>query len=342
MSLRNSACALLAASLILITACNNPQQPAAPATQSSTTDPLPSWNDGPSKKSIVAFVERVTKKDTADFVAEPDRIAVFDNDGTLWVEEPLPTELLFSLDQVKAMAPQHPEWKKKQPFAGVLNNDMKAVQAAGLKGMLELVIATHSGMTTDAFADSARQWIQSAQSPRFHTLYTRCVYQPMLELLAYLRANGFKTYIVSGGDQAFMRTFAEGTYGIPPEQVLGTVFMTSYNNKTGTPVLDRIPQGVFVDDGPGKPVNIDRTIGIKPIAAFGNSDGDLQMLEWTASNPKPNLELYVHHTDGDREFLYTAKSLGKLDKGLTEANARHWVVVDMKTEWKDIFPPASH
>lgn len=320
--------------------CTHQSPSTSPVNVDVVTDPLPSWNDGPSKRSIESFVDRVTKKGTQDFVLEEDRIAVFDNDGTLWVEEPLPTELMFTLEEIKRMAPQHPEWKKEQPYAAVLNNDMKGLMASGEKGVLALFEATHSGMTTEEFANSAKTWIATAQQQRFHMAYTKAVYQPMLELLKYLRANGFRTYIVSGGDVAFMRVFTEPAYGIPPEQVLGTSFLTEYSNKEGHPVLTRVSRDMFFDDGPNKPVNIDRVLGKKPIAAFGNSDGDLQMLEWTASNTRPNLELYVHHTDGDREYLYTPKSLGKLEKGLAEANERHWTVVDMKTEWKTIFPSA--
>jgi phosphoserine phosphatase len=330
-------------SLCFIFGCST-QQPSTPSqpTPTASVDSLPSWNEGASKKSVVDFVEKVTKKGSADFVPVEDRIAVFDNDGTLWVEEPLPTEVVFTLDEIKKMATQHPEWKTKQPFAAVLHNDMKALLASGTNGLMALFTATHTGMTTDEFAAEAKSWLATAQHPRFHTPYTQAVYQPMLELLRYLRANGFTTYIVSGGDVAFMRVFTEPVYGIAPEQVMGTTFMTQYGSKDGQPVLTRVAKDLFFDDGPSKPVNIDRTLGKKPIAAFGNSDGDLQMLEWTASNKLPNLELYVHHTDGDREFLYTDKSLGKLVKGLAEANERHWTVVDMKADWKNICPGSAH
>jgi phosphoserine phosphatase len=303
------------------------------------SDPLPSWNDGPSKKAIVDFVERVTKEGGPDFVAPEERIATFDNDGTLWNEQPMYVELAFSLQEVVKMAPQHPEWKTTQPFAAVLNHDTKALAASGEEGILKIFVATHTGMTEDAFEKDVADWLVTAQHPRFKRPYTECVYQPMLELLAYLRVNGFKTYIVSGGEQGFMRPFTEKVYGIPPEQVVGTQFKSQYVVTRKTPEIDRLPEVLSIDDGPGKPENIQRFIGRKPIAAFGNSDGDIQMLEWAQSNTKPNLELLVHHTDAEREYAYDrTSSMGKLDKGLDEAAARHWIVVDMKAEWKTIFP----
>jgi FMN phosphatase YigB (HAD superfamily) len=308
--------------------------------QSTGADPLPSWNDGPSRTSIVDFVTRVTKEGSPDFVAPADRIATFDNDGTLWTEQPMYIELAFTIDRVKELAPQHPDWQTRQPYAAVLHNDMKALAASGEKGIVELFLATHSGMTTNQFSEIVTAWIAHAQHPRFHTLYTKCVFQPMLELLAYLRANGFKTYIVSGGEQGFMRPWADKVYGVPPEQVIGTMFKTQYALTNGTPALERLPEIDSIDDGPGKPVNIERFIGKRPIAAFGNSDGDLQMLEWTSSNPLPHLALLVHHTDAVREYSYDRNSsMGRLDKGLTEVAEKHWTVVDMKADWKTIFPP---
>jgi phosphoserine phosphatase len=303
------------------------------------SDPLPSWNEGGSKKAIIDFVARVTKDGSADFVPVEERIATFDNDGTLWTEQPMYVELAFSLQEVGKMAPQHPDWQTTQPFAAVLHNDMKALAASGDEGMIKLFIATHTGMTEEQFEGTASAWLATAEHPRFHRLYTQCVYQPMLELLAYLRANGFKTYIVSGGGQDFMRPFTQKVYGVPPEQVVGTQFKSQYTIKGDSPAIELLP-GIFsIDDGPGKPENIQRFIGKKPIAAFGNSDGDIQMLEWTGSNTRPNLELLVHHTDAEREYAYDRQSsMGKLDKGLTEAAEKHWIVVDMKADWKTVFP----
>jgi len=303
------------------------------------SDPLPSWNEGPSKKAIVDFVDRVTKAGGPDFVPVEERIATFDNDGTLWNEQPMYVELAFSLDQVGKMAPKHPEWKTAQPFAAVLNHDMKTVAASGEEGMMKIFVATHTGMTEAQFEQTVSDWLATAKHPRFKRLYTECVFQPMLELLAYLRANGFKTYIVSGGEQGFMRPFTDKVYGVPKEQVVGTQFKSQYVMNGGGAEIDRLPGLFSLDDGPGKPENIERFIGKKPIAAFGNSDGDIQMLEWTQSNTRPNFELIVHHTDAEREYAYDrTSSMGRLNKGLDEAAAKHWVVVDMKTEWKTVFP----
>jgi phosphoserine phosphatase len=302
-------------------------------------DPLPSWNDGAPKKAIMDFVGRVTKDGGADFVPVEERIATFDNDGTLWNEQPMYVELAFTLQEVAKMAPNHPEWQTAQPFAAVLHHDMKAMAASGDEGMMKLFLATHSGMTEEQFEQTVSEWLAASQHPKFKRPYTECVYQPMLELLAYLRANGFKTYIVSGGEQGFMRPLTEKLYGVPPEQVIGTQFKSQYVMKTDAPVIERMAGVLSIDDGPGKPENIQRFIGRKPIAAFGNSDGDIQMLEWTGSNAKPNLELLVHHTDAGREYAYDRQSsMGKLDKGLTEAAEKHWVVVDMKADWKVVFP----
>jgi phosphoserine phosphatase len=305
-------------------------------------DPLPSWNDGAAKKAITDFVARVTKDGSPEFVPINERIATFDNDGTLWNEQPMYVELAFTFQQIAKMAPQHPEWQTTQPFAAVLHHDNKALAASGDAGIVKLFIATHTGMTTDEFARTVSDWLATAEHPRFHRLYTQCIFQPMLELLAYLRANGFKTYIVSGGEQEFMRPFTEKVYGIPPEQVIGTQFKSQYKINGGAPEIERLPEVLSLDDGPGKPENIERFIGRKPIAAFGNSDGDIQMLEWTGSNTRPNLELLVHHTDADREYAYDRQStMGKLDKGLIEAAEKHWIVVNMKADWKTIFPSAT-
>jgi phosphoglycolate phosphatase-like HAD superfamily hydrolase len=303
-------------------------------------DPLPSWNDGAAKKSITAFVAKVTKEGAPDFVPPAERIATFDNDGTLWAEQPMYFQFLFALDRVKALAPQHPEWKTKEPFASLLKGDVKGALAGGEPAIFQIVMATHSGMTTDEFERIVKDWIATAKHPKTGRLLTAMVYQPMLELLAYLRANGFKTFIVSGGGVDFMRAFAEKTYGIPPEQVVGSSGKTTFELRDGKPVLLKLPEVDFIDDKSGKPVGIHQYIGRRPIAAFGNSDGDLQMLQWTAAGPGPRFCLYVHHTDGEREFAYDRTShVGQLDKGLDEAAAKGWTVVSMKDDWKTIFPP---
>jgi phosphoglycolate phosphatase-like HAD superfamily hydrolase len=302
------------------------------------TDPLPSWNDTTPKQSIIAFVNKVTKDGTPDFVPAEDRIATFDNDGTLWVEQPMYVQLAFAFARVKQLAPQHPEWKTTQPFKGVLEGDMKAVAAAGEKGAMQLAMATHTGMTVEQFQKIVSDWLDTATDPKFRKPYTQCIYQPMVELLAYLRANGFKTYIVSGGGIEFMRPWVEKAYGIPPEQVIGSSVKTNFQIVDGKPDLLRLPELNFIDDGPGKPVGINQYIGRRPIAAFGNSDGDQQMLEWTAAGTGLRFMLLVHHTDADREYAYDRKSsFGKLDKALDEANAKGWTVVSMKDDWKKIF-----
>jgi phosphoglycolate phosphatase-like HAD superfamily hydrolase len=308
--------------------------------QSEASDPLPSWNEGPVKKSIIDFVTRVTKEGAPDYVKPELRIATIDNDGTLWVEQPMYTQLAFALDRVKVLAPQHPEWKTMQPFKAVLDGDADALAASGEKGMVEIIAATHSGMSTDDFLKIVGDWLATAKHPRFKRLYTELVYQPMLELLAYLRANQFKTFIVSGGGQEFMRVFAEKTYDVPPEQVVGSGSATQFQTWDEAPVLMRLPKVDFIDDGPGKPVGINRFIGRHPIFAFGNSDGDKEMLEWTAARPGLSFMGLVHHTDAVREYAYDRQSkFGKLDKALDEANAKGWAVVDMKNDWKTIFPP---
>jgi phosphoserine phosphatase len=302
-------------------------------------DPLPSWNDRPVRQSIVQFVEQVTKPGSAGFIPVAERIAVFDNDGTLWSEQPAYFQLAFAFDRVKALAPQHPEWKTKEPFKSLLAGNMKGVAASGEKGMLEIVAATHFGMTTDEFAKIVADWFATAKHPRFKRPYTDIVYQPMLELLAYLRANGFKTYIVSGGGIEFMRPMTERVYGIPPEQVVGSMVKTKYELRDGKPVLVRESEVALVDDGPGKPTGIHQMIGRRPVMAFGNSDGDLQMLQWTTGAPGPRFALIVHHTDAAREWAYdNPSSIGRLDKALTEGRAKGWTIVDMKQDWKRIYP----
>ena len=303
------------------------------------SDPLPSWSDGTVKQSIVTFIQTVTDRASPQFVPPEQRIATFDNDGTLWAEQPIYFQFAFALARVRALAPKHPEWKTKQPFKAVLDGDMKALAASGEKGMFQLLIATHTGMTTDEFTKTVVDWIGTAQHPRFERLYTDLVYQPMVELLAHLRANGFKTYIVSGGTVEFMRPWTERIYGIPPEQVVGTSFVTTFKLETdGKPVLLRQPKIDYIDDGPGKPVSIQKFIGRRPVLAFGNSDGDQQMLQWTAAGDGARFMGLVHHTDAVREWAYDRQShVGRLDKALDEAKRRGWTVVDMKADWKKIF-----
>jgi phosphoglycolate phosphatase-like HAD superfamily hydrolase len=298
---------------------------------------LPAWKEGPTKQSILDFVRGVTTVGDPQFVEPEERIAVFDNDGTLWSEQPMYFQVAFALDRMRAMAPQHPEWKDNALYTAVLNNDLKAVAAGGLKALLELATITHAGMTTDEFAKIAEDWITSARHPRFNRLYTEVIYQPMLELLAYLRGNGFKTFIVSGGGVEFMRVWVEQVYGIPPEQVIGSSIVTKFEMVAGMPVLTRLPQLNFMDDNVGKPVAINAQIGRKPIAAFGNSDGDLQMLQWTTIAAGSRLGLLVHHTDATREYAYEASSMGKLELALTEAATRGWIVVDMENDWNRVF-----
>jgi phosphoserine phosphatase len=302
-------------------------------------DSLPSWNDGQTKKSIIDFVAKVTKDGSPDFVKPAERIAVFDNDGTLWCEQPMYFQAMFAFDRIKALAPQHPEWNDQEPFKSVIAGDMKGVAASGKKGLAEILTVTHSGMTTDEFNQIVKDWVKTARHPKFKRPYTGMVYQPMLELLSYLRDNGFKTYIVSGGGIEFMRAFAEEVYGIPPEQVIGSVGVTKFETRDGTPVLIKEAKIEFVDDGPGKPAGINKFIGRRPIFAFGNSDGDQQMLEWTAAGDGPRFAGLVHHTDADREYAYDRNSpIGKLDKAWDEAAQKGWTIVDMKNDWKTIFP----
>ncbi len=309
------------------------------ATWAQPDDVLPSWNDGASKNAIIDFVTRVTKDGSPDFVKPADRIAVFDNDGTLWCEQPMYFELLFAIDRIKAMADVHPEWKDAEPYKSILAGDMKGLAATGEKGLLEIIAATHAGMTTDEFNRIVREWIATAKHPKYDRPYNQCIYQPMLEVLNYLRASGFKTFIVSGGGVEFMRAFAEETYGIPPEQVIGSSGEVRFEMREGTPVLVKEPKIEFVDDGPGKPIGINRFIGRRPVMAFGNSDGDLQMLQWTTTGEGARFGMIVHHTDAVREFAYDRQSsIGKLDKALDEAQHRGWTVVDMKNDWKTIFP----
>lgn len=299
---------------------------------------LPSWNDGPTKAAIIDFVTRVATQGGPDFVAPTERIAVFDNDGTLWVEQPMYVQLAFVLERVKALAPQNPGWKTKQPFKAALDGDLRALAASGELGLMQLVGTTHAGMTSEEFAKITSDWLATARHPRFKRPYTELVYQPMLELLAYLRANGFKTYIASGGGVEFMRPWTDGVYGIPPEQVIGSSIKTQFEMRDGRPVIFRLPQINFIDDKVGKPIGINQQIGRRPIAAFGNSDGDLEMLQWTTMSGGVRFGLIVHHTDAEREYAYDRDShFGKLDKALDAAAVNKWAVVDMKKDWKKVF-----
>ena len=305
----------------------------------AVADPLPSWREGPAKQAITAFVAAVTETGGADFVALAERIAVFDNDGTLWVEQPMYTQLAFVLDRVKALAPEHTEWTETQPFKAAIEGDMKALGEAGMDGLMQLLMATHAGMTSEAFEGITADWISTARHPRFARPYTELVYQPMLELLDYLRSNGFKTFIVSGGGAEFMRPWAEAVYGVPPEQVIGSQIEQSFELREGKPVLVREPKVAFIDDKGGKPVGIQRHIGRRPILAFGNSDGDLQMLQWTTGAPGRRLGLILHHTDAEREYAYDREShFGKLDRALDLAPANGWIPVSMMDDWAQVFP----
>ncbi len=303
-------------------------------------DPLPSWHDRTARQAIVSFIARVTTEGGPDYVAPSERIAVFDNDGTLWSEQPMYVQLAFALDRVKALALSHPEWKTTQPFKAALDGDAGAVAALGERGLMQLVMATHAGTTSEEFERIVKDWIASARHPRTGRPYTGMVYQPMLELLAYLRANLFKTFIVSGGGIEFMRPWSDQVYGVPPEQVIGSSVKTRYELRSGVPVLVRLPELDFIDDKEGKPVGIQQHIGRRPIAAFGNSDGDFQMLEWTTAGPDPRLGLLVHHDDTEREVAYDRLSaIGNLARGLDEAGRRGWIVASMKDDWKRVFPP---
>ncbi|MEI6060866.1 MAG: HAD family hydrolase [Bacteroidota bacterium] len=315
----------------------NPQSSGTTAVAS--TDPLPSWNDTDRKKAIISFVEKVTKEGSPDFVPVAERIATFDNDGTLWSEQPLYFQFTFTFDRIKAMAIHHPEWKNKQPFKAVLENDIKTVLGSGKDAINELVMAVSADNTTEEFSQIVKDWLSTARHPITGKLYTEMVYQPMLELLSYLRENGFKTYIVSGGSVEFIRPWAESVYGIPPEQVIGTSYKMKFEMRGNNPVIVQIPEFNFVDDNEGKPVGIFQYIGRRPIASFGNSDGDLQMMQYTTAGKGARLALLVHHTDAEREWAYDRTSAyGHFDKALDEANAKGWTVVDMKTDWKLIYP----
>jgi phosphoglycolate phosphatase-like HAD superfamily hydrolase len=310
--------------------------------RAQTAVTLPSWNNGRTRQSIIDFVAKVTDPNSAEFVPPAERIAAFDNDGTLWAEQPLYFELKFALDRVNALAPQHPEWKTQEPFNRLIAGDVTSFIAGARKSVMAAVAVSHSGMTTEEFQQIVREWLARARHPRTGRPYTAMVYQPMIELLLYLRANGFKTYIVSGGGLEFMRAFAETTYGIPPEQVIGSQGRIKFEVRNGKPVLVKLADVQYVDDKGGKPIGIQTAIGRRPIAAFGNSDADLQMLQWTAAGSGARLCVFVHHTDDEREWAYDRESgIGRLDKGLDEARSKGWVVVDMKDDWNTIFPQTS-
>jgi phosphoglycolate phosphatase-like HAD superfamily hydrolase len=326
--------------MALVLGCSPPGDNNQPA---AASDPLPSWNDGDAKQQILAFVSRVTDQAGPDFVPEPERIATFDNDGTLWSEKPLYFQLLFAIDRIKELAPEHPEWKDKQPFKGVLEGDLAAVAATGKHGLLEMVMAAHAGMTTVEFEEIVKNWLATARHPERDRPYTELVYQPMLEVLDYLRANGFKTFITSGGGIEFMRPWVEEVYGIPPEQVVGSSIKVEFQERDGEPVLVRLPELDFIDDKEEKPIGIHKFIGRRPIAAFGNSDGDFQMLQWATAGEGPSLAMLVHHTDDEREWAYDRDShVGHLDRGLDEAAERGWVLIDMKNDWNKVHADPLH
>jgi len=323
---------------VFLIGCQPVQKQKIETTEIIKSDPLPSWNEGTAKQSIISFVEAVTSESNPDFIKPVDRIAVFDNDGTLWTEQPYYFQLQFGLDRVKALVTEHPEWKENKLIQAVLADDINTVLSFGEKGLMELIMTTHAGITTDEFSQIVKDWINTAKHPKTGKLYKEMVYQPMLEVLAYLRAKGFKTWIVSGGGVDFMRPWTEEVYGIPTEQVIGSSIKTAFEMRDGKPVLAKLPEINFIDDKEGKPVGIHQYIGKRPVAAFGNSDGDLQMLQYTSAGSGKRFALYVHHTDSIREWAYDRDShIGKLDKGLDEATAKGWTVVDMKTDWRKIY-----
>ena len=325
---------ILLAILFLYT-CTQPQE----QLETIQNDPLPTWNEGNTKQAIFNYVMEVTNQESENFIPVSDRIATFDNDGTLWSEQPAYFQLLFAMDRIKALAPEHPEWKTQQPYKTVLEEDMKELGKYGIHGIVELIMASHAGMTTAEFETTVKEWLATTRHPRFDKSFTDLVYQPMLELLNYLRDNDFKTFIVSGGGIEFMRPWVEAVYGIPADQVVGSSIKAEFDYNNGNPVIKRLPEMDFIDDGSGKPIGIHKFIGKKPVFASGNSDGDLQMMQWTASNKYKSFILYLHHTDGEREWAYDRESpFGRLDKGLDEANEKGWTVADMKTDWRYIYP----
>ena len=333
---------LFVVSLLLILGCKD-QPKSAEVTKDVApqvkVDPLPSWNEGAAKKAIIDYVSMVSDSASNNFVPESSRIATFDNDGTLWAEQPAYFQLFFAMDRIKAMAKDHPEWKNQQPFKAILEDDMATLSQQGMQGIVTMVMTSHANMTTDEFHDIVADWIKTAKHPSKNVGFNEMVYQPMLELLTYLRSNGFKTYIVSGGGVDFMRAIVTEVYGIPEEQIIGSRVKTEFDDNDGNPVIRRLPGLDYNDDKEGKPLNIQKIIGKKPVFAAGNSDGDLQMLQWTATNSYPNFELFIHHTDADREWAYDREShIGQFDKGLDEATDKGWTLVDMKNDWKVVFP----
>ncbi len=326
---------------VLLTSCKQEKikENKSTITETKKKDPLPSWNDTSTKKEIIAYVDMITDKNHPNFIPVKDRISVFDNDGNLWSEQPAYFQLFFAIDRVKAMAKNHPKWKDKEPFKSVLENDMESLAKQGEDGLIKLVMATHSGNTTEEFDTDVKEWIATAKHPTKNVTYDKLVYQPMLELLQYLRANDFKTYVVSGGGVDFMRAFVTEIYGIPEEQILGSRIKTKFEYNDGNAKIVRLPALDFIDDKEGKPLNIQKIIGKKPIFSSGNSDGDLAMMQWTASNKYKSFMLYVHHTDAEREWAYDKDShIGRLDKGLIQAKKDGWTVIDMKNDWKVIYP----
>ena len=325
---------LLIGAIFLVFSCIPEQTP-----EVKLADPLPSWNDGSNKTAIMNYVESVSSQDSPDFIPTKDRIATFDNDGTLWAEQPMYFQLIFAIDRVKALAPEHPEWADKEPFKFILNDNMQGVMASGIPGLLKIVMETHAGLTIEEFERIVKYWASTTKHPTLNRPFTELVYQPMLELLDYLRANGFKIYIVSGGGIDFMRALVTDVYGIPVEQIIGSTIKSSFEYNEGNPVIKKLPEIVFIDDKEGKPINIQKIIGKKPVFCAGNSDGDLAMLQWTASNQDKSFMLYVHHTDSVREWAYDRDShIGKLDKGLDQARSDGWTVIDMQKDWKVIYP----
>jgi len=321
--------------IIFLFSCTQPQE----QKKTIQTDPLPSWNEGNTKQAIIDYVMDVTTKESENFIPVSERIATFDNDGNLWSEQPAYFQLLFAMDRIKALAPYHPEWKTQQPFKAVLEDDMKELGKYGVHGILELVMASHADMTTEEFETIVREWLATSKHPRFDKPFTDLVYQPMLELLQFLRDHDFKTFIVSVGGIEFMRPWVEEVYGIPPDQVVGSSIKTEFDYNNGNPVIKRLPEMDFIDDKGGKPIGIHKFIGKKPVFASGNSDGDLQMMQWTASNSYKSFMLYLHHTDGEREWAYDRESpFGRLDKGLDEAKENGWSIIDMAKDWKLIYP----
>jgi phosphoserine phosphatase len=330
---------VLFAGVLLFASCSSSTQKEVSTQQNATTDPLPSWNEGETKNAIIDYVKDVINPESQSFIEVADRIATFDNDGTLWSEHPIYFQFFFAIDRVKAMAPDNKAWNNQEPFKSVLNNDMESLNKQGMKALLEIVMTTHAGMTTDEFETLVTEWISKAKHPIKDKLFTELVFQPMLELLDYLRANDFKVFIVSGGGIEFMRPWTEQVYGIPADQVIGSSIKTEYDYNDGNPVINRLAEFDLIDDKEGKPIGINRYIGRKPVFACGNSDGDLQMLRWADANPLKSFKLYVHHTDSIREWAYDRKShIGTFDKGMDEANEKGWTIIDMAEDWKLIYP----